>query len=227
MKNGVSVIMPAYNEEKNLRAAVADAIAILTRAVPAYEIIIVNDGSVDKTGAVAEVLVKKDPHIRVLHNRQNKGLGNAMKRGIAAARMPYVTLYPSDNEMDTSSLRHLLAARTQADLVSSYMANPAARSISRRFISAAFVRFMNILFGLHLRYFTGPFIAKTRLLRKSHLVSDGVTILAELRVKLLARGASLIEIPFTFRMRRYGRATLFRWKTFVQTAQTLKALFGQ
>lgn len=225
MNDGVTVIMPAYNEEKNLTAAVGDAIAILKRTVKSYEIIIVNDGSVDETGAVAEALAKKHAAIRALHNRENMGLGAGLKRGIAAARMPYATLYPSDNEMDKQSFRELILARTRADLVSAYMGNPAARPFSRRVISTAFVHFMNILFGLRLRYFTGPFIAKTNVLRTAHLSSDGVTILAELRVKLARRGASILEIPFTFRMRAHGSATLFRKKTFVQTAQTLIELW--
>lgn len=224
MNDGVSVIMPAYNEEKNLAVAVRDAVTILKSTVKSYEIIIVNDGSVDETGAVAEALTKKDPHIRVFHNRQNKGLGSGLKRGIAAAWMPYVTLYPSDNEMDKHSFRDLLLARKKADLVSAYMANPGARSILRRAVSALFVGFFNTLFRLKLTYFTGPFIAKTQLLRSVNLASEGVTILAELRVKLITRGATVIEIPFTFRMRKHGRATLFRRKTFVQTFATLVEL---
>lgn len=224
MRDGVSVIMPAFNEEKSLPAAVRDAMTILKRAVKSYEIIIVNDGSVDKTGDVAEVLAKKYAHIRVQHNRENMGLGNGLKRGIAAARMPYATLYPSDNEMDKQSFRELILARTRADLVSAYMANPLARPFVRRVVSASFVLFMNILFGMRLRYFTGPFIAKTSLLRAAHLSSDGVTILAELRVRLARRGGSILEIPFTFRMRAHGTATLFRKKTFVQTAQTIYEL---
>lgn len=226
MNDGVSVIMPALNEEKNLPAAVRDAMTILKRAVKSYEIIIVNDGSADKTGDVAEALAKKNHHIRVFHNTVNMGLGNGLKRGIIAARMPYATLYPSDNEMDKESFRELLLARTRADLVSAYMANPLARPLSRRLISAAFVSFMNSLFRMKLRYFTGPFIAKTNLLRMAHLSSDGVTILAELRVKLARRGARILEIPFTFRMRAHGTATLFRKKTFVQTAQTILELLS-
>lgn len=226
MRDGVSVIMPALNEEKNLPAAVRDAVTILKRAVKSYEVIIVNDGSFDKTGDVAEVLAKKYAHIQVLHNRENMGLGNGLKRGTAAARMSYVTLYPSDNEMDKQSFRELILARTRADLVSAYMANPVARPFIRRIVSAAFVHFMNMLFGMRLRYLTGPFIAKTRALRMAHLSSDGVTILAELRVKLARRGASILEIPFTFRMRTHGSATLFRKKTLVQTVQTILELLS-
>lgn len=226
MKDGVSVIMPAYNEEKNLPAAVADAVAILARTVQSYEIIIVNDGSADRTGAVAEALARKNPHVRILTNAHNMGFGSGLKRGIWAARMAYATVYPSDNEMDKQSFRQLLVARTQADLVSAFMANPRARPLARRAISAAFVRFMNTLFGMRLRYFTGPFIAKTRDLRAAHLSSDGVTILAELRVKLSRRGASILELPFTFRQRRHGVATLFRTKTFVHTVQTICELLS-
>jgi len=108
-----------------------------------------------------------------------------------------------------------------------YMANPEARSPLRRLVSSVFVAGLNMCFGLSVRYYTGPFIARTRLLRDARLVSDGVTILAELRVKLARRNVKRIEIPFTFRMRRHGRASLFRFKTITQAAATLVELFGR
>ncbi len=217
--------MPAFNEEKNLATAVASATRILKKTVEDREIIIIDDGSKDATGHVAEILAKKDSHIRLIHNKKNMGLGSGLRQGIKAARKTYVTLYPSDNEMDAQSFRDLVTARHKADLVSSYTANPEDRPWVRRLISSSFVFLINILFGLRLRYYTGPFIAKTKLLQKIKLASDGVTLLAELKIRLLARGASFSEIPFFFRQRRYGKATLFRWKTVHQTLFTLSVLF--
>jgi glycosyltransferase involved in cell wall biosynthesis len=227
MTDGVSIIMPAYNEAGNLRKAVTSAAAVCKNLGVGYEVIIVNDGSTDGTGLIARSLAESNPRIRVIESAVNRGLGAGLKLGIAEARMRFVTLYPSDNEMSARSFRDLILARARAELVMAYMANPEARSPLRRLVSSVFVAGLNMCFGLSVRYYTGPFIARTRLLRDARLVSDGVTILAELRVKLARRNVKRIEIPFTFRMRRHGRASLFRFKTITQAAATLVELFGR
>lgn len=224
MKDGVSVIMPAYNEAGNLEKAVAGASAVCRKLRVPYEIIIVSDGSRDETHAVAEALAKTSPHIRVIHSPVNHGFGWAFREGLARATKLYTTLFPSDNEMKKESLTDLISARRKADVISSYMANPLLRTIDRRIISHLFVTMCNMLFHLDLRYYTGPFICKTALVRSAGLTSDGPTFLAELRIRLIGKGASVLEIPFTFVPRSMGTASVFRWQTIYHTIKIIIAL---
>ncbi|MEK7140980.1 MAG: glycosyltransferase family 2 protein, partial [Patescibacteria group bacterium] len=135
MKDGVSIIMPAYNEAGNLVRAVASASAVCGKLHVPYEVIIINDGSHDDTGAVANNLAKKSSHVRVIHNTTNQGFGAAFRTGLAQAMYSYTTIFPSDNEMKKESLSDLIRARHRADFISAYMANPLMRTMDRRIIS--------------------------------------------------------------------------------------------
>lgn len=224
MKDGISVIMPAYNEAGNLERAVASAADVCKKIHVPYEIIVINDGSSDDTGGVADMLAKRSSHVRVIHSRENHGFGHAFRLGLARASFVYTTLFPSDNEMKEESLSDLISARQRADFISAYMANPLMRTMDRRIISHVFVTICNVLFHLDLRYYTGPFICKTSLVKQARLKSDGNTFLAELRVRLIGRGASVVEIPFVFVPRRSGTASVFRWKTIYHTIKSLAQL---
>ncbi len=221
MKAGISVIMPAYNEAGNLQRAVASVLDVCRKLRVPYEIIVINDGSSDTTGAVAEKLAKQSAHIRVIQSPQNHGFGYAFRLGMAKASYDYTTIFPSDNEMRKESLEDLIKARNKADFISAYMANPLMRTIDRRIISHLFVTVCNLLFHLDLRYYTGPFICKTSLVKQAGLTSDGPTFLAELRIRLIGRGATVMEIPFLFEPRKSGVASVFRWKTIYHTAKIL------
>ena len=214
MKDGVSIIMPAYNEAGNLVRAVASASAVCGKLHVPYEVIIINDGSHDDTGAVANNLAKKSSHVRVIHNPTNHGFG-AFRTGLAQAMYSYTTIFPSDNEMKKESLSDLIRARHRADFISAYMANPLMRTMDRRIISHVFVTVCNILFHLNLRYYTGPFICKTSLVKQAHLTSDGNTFLAELRVRLIGHGATVLELPFLFVPRKSGVAPYFGGKPYI------------
>lgn len=224
MKDGVSVIMPAYNESGNLERAVASVSDVCRKLSLPYEIIIVNDGSSDDTGDAATAMAKKSAHVRVVQSPHNVGFGAAFRMGLARATFAYTTLFPSDNEMKKESLYDLIRARRRADFVSAYMANPLLRTIDRRIISHLFVTICNMLFHLNLRYYTGPFICKTSLVRQAGLSSDGPAFLAELRIRLIGRGATALEIPFIFVPRSSGTASVFRWKTIYHTIKIIIAL---
>ncbi len=227
MKDGVSIIMPAYNEAGNLERAVHSASSVCRKLRIPFEIIVVNDGSSDETGAVAKNLAKQLPHVRLIERPYNIGFGFAFRLGLAQARYAYTTLFPSDNEMKKESLEDLIRARTKADFISAYMANPLMRTIDRRIISHLFVTVCNLLFHLDLRYYTGPFICKTSLVKTAWLTSDGPTFLAELRIRLIGRGATALEIPFVFEPRKSGVASVFRGKTIYHTAKILIDLVSE
>lgn len=223
MLDGVSIVMPTYNEEKNVTRAWESVRSICQRLKVPFELIIVNDGSTDGTSAVLRTLKKKN-HIRIIEYGRNRGFGYAFREGLRAARFGYVAIFPSDNEMSKESFGDLVKARRQADFISTYMANPLMRTLARRIISHAFVTIANILFHLNLRYYTGPFICKTALAKRTRLTSDGFTMPAELRIRLIGAGCSYREIPFMFSPRTHGRTSIFRIRTVYQTLKTLGVL---
>src|SRR3989338_8630843 len=94
MKNlSLSVVIPAYNEEKNIGACLTRIFSVIKKipGVTGWEIIVVDDGSRDATGAVAKSFLAKIPHLKVVENRPNRGYGGSLKAGFAAASQNFIT----------------------------------------------------------------------------------------------------------------------------------------
>lgn len=224
MKKSISVIVPAYNEENNLGPAVKNVRDAL-RAYRDFEIIIVNDGSWDKTGEVASGLTKKDKRIRIITHKKNMGLGLTLRDGISAAKKEFVTMFHGDNDTSGKSMKLLFANIGKADFISAYTANPQARPPERRIISKAFVLGMNLLFGMRMKYFTGFFICRTKMLQALPLTSRGFAFYPEAKVRLVKSGATYMEVPFQHTGRVYGVSKAINIPSVIETIRTLGTLF--
>ena len=158
-KQSISVIVPAFNEELNLSDTVDSINASTSGRNLEVEIIIVNDGSKDNTGEVADLLASEDPRVRSLHHKTNLGLGNTYFTGVKEAREEYVVLIPGDNECGVETLAPLLDVLGSADIIIPYPVNTEIRSVFRRIVSKSFVSLVNWLAGLKLFYYNGTVMA--------------------------------------------------------------------
>lgn len=226
-KATLSVIIPALNEEGNLGAAVSTVLSAIGDRFADYELLVFDDGSADRTGAIADALAAADPHIRVIHNPRNMGFGYNYSRGVELARMDYVTMFPGDNEIPGEAVRTILSAVGSADIVVPYISTPAVRSGSRRVISAAFVALVNLLFGLRLRYFNGPCVHRRALLQSVPMKTHGFAYMAAILVRLIRSGCSYIEVPMPLQARQHGRSKAFKPKNVVSVVRTLGELFWE
>ena len=220
-KPRVSIIVPGYNEEGNIGNSISSVVKAIKDTAGDYEIIVVNDGSSDGTGETVKEIAKDNKKIRLINNSRNRGFGYSFKRGIKQARMEYISGFPGDNDMSWESLRDLIRNADKADLVSTFMVNPGVRSFFRRTVSRLFVIFLNLIYGLHLKYYNGHFISKSKLMKNMKLVSDGIILLAEIKIRLLKKGASFTEIPFEHRLRQHGSSKAFSMKNVSQTVYSL------
>lgn len=147
----LSVVIPAYNEEKNLPTTLPRAVASLRRHLGRFEILVVNDCSKDDTGRLADEFAAGHPgEVRVLHNPQNLRQGGSLRRGFAEARMPLVTHnamdYPFDFEDLPVLLRHFEGA-TPADVVVASRRTYPGTSRPRRFVSWVNRSLIHLVFG--------------------------------------------------------------------------------
>src|SRR4051812_18992024 len=118
MVDGLSIVLPAYNEEANIPTTVSRALAVLSGMAKQFEVIVVNDGSGDTTGEVTQELVRRYyPRVRLLTHIQNCGYGGALRTGFAAAKYDLVFFTDSDNQFDISELEHFLPLMRQYDIV--------------------------------------------------------------------------------------------------------------
>ena len=118
MVKNLSVFFPAFNEAENIEKTVLNAASVLEKLKIPYEIIVINDGSTDATGQIAEALsVKSHNKIRVIHHPQNLGYGEALRSGFYNARYDWIAFTDSDGQFDFAEITKFLKLAESADLV--------------------------------------------------------------------------------------------------------------
>jgi glycosyltransferase involved in cell wall biosynthesis len=183
-----------------------------------YEVIIVNDGSRDGTGQLAERLAQENRRIRVVHQPRNLGIAAAYERALDEAKLEYFSFLPGDGEIAPQSIRDILAAVGTADIVAPYHGNSRARQLHRRVLTWTSTTLVNTLFGLRMRYFQGPCIYQTPLARRLPKTAGGFYFLTEMLVHAVRAGYSYVEVPLTHQDRSHGRSKA------VSVRNVLKAL---
>jgi dolichol-phosphate mannosyltransferase len=192
-----------------------------------YELLLFDDGSTDRTGAIMDELAAADPgHVRVTHNATPRNLGGVYKQGIERARMEYLVMVPGDNENPGAAMQAPFDAIGRADIVLPYPVNSAVRGLARHLISRVYVGLLNVLFGLHIRYYNGTVIHRTANLKRLSIKTSSFAYQAEILIKLLCAGKTFVEVPIEIEPPKVGRRSrAFRWKNIVQVGRTLGLLF--
>jgi glycosyltransferase involved in cell wall biosynthesis len=108
--SGLSFFFPARDEELNVEPMVARALAVLPSYADRLEVIIVDDGSSDRTGEIADALARADARVKVVHHRPGRGYGGAVRGGLMAASQPYIFFTDGDQQFDVADFDRLVAA---------------------------------------------------------------------------------------------------------------------
>lgn len=227
MKPSISFIIPALNEEGNLTDAVKEALGALDDNFDAYEILIFDDGSTDNTAKIADELSAENKNIKVIHNGRTMGFGYNYREGVKLAKCDYVIMIPGDGEIPGSSIKEILRHVGEADIVIPYIINKEVRSPLRRIISRTGMTFINLLFGLKIRYYNGPVLHKSEIIKSAPLTTGGFAYQIEALVQLLKSGYSYVEVGMNIRIREYGSTKIFRIKNLVSIATTIFRLFRE
>ena len=201
----LSVLIPAYNEAKNLGLAVQDVL-LAAAGLDDFEVLIVDDGSTDGTGAVADQLASAHEQVIAIHHEQNQGLVGAYETALAGARMNYFTFVPGDHEVSAESVREILSAIGSADLIVPYHATPWRRGWLRRVLTWISVTEVNVLFGWRLRYYQGPVVYPTTLVRSLPRRARGFFFATEMLAYAIEAGYTFKEVGLTHQERAYGRS---------------------
>lgn len=223
----MSVVIPARNEEGNLKACVETVIGALTGVIADYEIIIVNDGSTDGTAALAERIAAEVAGVRVIHNARSEGFAGAYRRAMQAATKAYVAIVPGDNEMRPDSVRTIFEAVGTADIIVPVTANQEDRPRLRRVLSRTFTGSVNLLFSLRFGYFQGPSIYPTELVRSLPRPSSGFVFLTEMLVRSVSAGYEAVQVPMFIQPRRFGASSSLSFANVVAALRTVGRLFWE
>ncbi len=204
----LSIVLPAYNEEANVESAVEQVSTVAQQLGMDYEIILVNDGSADRTGEVARELMQRIPNFRLVEHYPNRGYGGSLKAGFAAATKELIAFVPADNQFDFSEIDRLLERlHAGADIVSGYRAER-QDTLIRKLNAFGWNTLVRLLFGHLCRDIDCGFkLFRREVLDHVTLVSDGAMIDTEFLAGAKARGYRIAEVPVTHLPRLAGEPT--------------------
>ncbi len=215
----LSLFLPAYNEEANLRTTVEKTVPVLKKAAGRYELIIVDDGSKDQTGQIADDLAKKYPFIRVIHHRPNRGYGGAVQSGWYGGKFEWIAFIDADGQFDFSEITKFIEKQeeTNADLVIGYYLK---RAVSRMTIltSKIWELLVFLFFGLRVTDIDCGFkmVRKKVIETIPHLESErGPFVTSELLIKAKKAGFKFAEVGIHHYPRKGGSATGRSFKVIV------------
>lgn len=194
----ISVFFPAYNEEENIRKTVESTVRVLKALRADFEVIVVNDGSKDKTRAIVENLIKNDKRIRLINHDPNRGYGGALISGFYSAKKEIIAFTDSDGQFDFREIANFLPHLKTYDLVIGYRAKR-AEGWSRQLLAEALRIWDVVIFGIWFKDIDCAFkvIKKSALDKLPRLTTNTAMISTELLAKAKHKGLSIKEIPVT------------------------------
>jgi glycosyltransferase involved in cell wall biosynthesis len=207
MEPYLSVVIPAYNEQSNLRETVIVVANKLDELKTSFEIVIVNDGSTDRTRPIAEELSNEDGRIRLINHPHNMGPGSGVFTGIEASRGEFVIFIPADLALDINELHKYITASQTCDLVVGIRSDRRDYSLFRKFVSIVNITLIKLLFGMKERQFNYIHMYRRAMLQRMNIESRGVFITAEIMIKARDLGYRLQEVDITYVPRTAGKAT--------------------
>jgi glycosyltransferase involved in cell wall biosynthesis len=227
----ISFLLPCYNEEKNIKRSVLDVKRVLEKIADKWEIVIVDDGSKDKTGAIADDLSNRIKRVEVVHNRPNRGYGGALKSGFEASRYEWVAFADSDGQFDYSEIVKFIEKQkqTNADLVLG-IRGKRADSFMRKLFTLVWSKILpRILLGLRVTDYSCGF----KLIRKSvyesvqPLVGEEKVTQIELLTKAQRKGYKFAEVKVKHLPRQFGHQTGADLKVIIKSIKDLLKLWAQ
>ena len=211
----ISVVMPALNEEANVERAVRETFAAFENLGITGEVVLVNDGSVDRTGEICAQLKMNFPHLHIITHRVPHGIGGSFWEGAHAASGDVVTMLPGDGENEPTEILRYLPLMQEVDIVVPFVYNVEVRGRRRRWVSRSYKAIINLSFGTLLNYMNGTVMYRKTVLQSLNLNSRGFFYQTELLIKAIRMGFLYAEVPYALGTRTTGKSK----------ALTLQSLF--
>jgi glycosyltransferase involved in cell wall biosynthesis len=203
----LSLVLPAHNEAENIEIVVDRALEVLPAYVDDFEVIVVNDGSKDRTPQIIDELGARDARVRPIHHRVNKGYGAALTTGFRATTGDYVMFMDADRQFDIADIALLAPFVGDFDVIAGFRMQR-NDPMHRRIFAETFNISVRILFGVHFRDIDCAFkIFRGDMLRSIELTAPGALINTEIQAKLRRQGATVEQIGVHHYPRVAGTAT--------------------
>ncbi|MDP3982489.1 MAG: glycosyltransferase family 2 protein [bacterium] len=224
-QQSLSVVIPAYNEEESLGYVLKNTLKDLPKVVRGYEVIIVDDGSTDKTGKIADTFARRDKHVRVIYQKHS-GFNKAMIVGLRSAKKDYVAYLHAGGQDLIRDVVNCIRIMQNYDLVLGVRGKRIDYGLYRLCLSYGALIVYQVLFGITYEDVHWVYIWKTNELKKLKLdPNGGIFLLVESLVKFKRKGLIIGEAPAPYRPRYGGEAKNTSIKVIVKTLKSITKLW--
>jgi glycosyltransferase involved in cell wall biosynthesis len=225
---GLSIFFPAYNDAGTIASLALVAHMTARELTDDYEVIVVDDGSPDHTGALLDEMARHFPWLKVVHHPVNRGYGGALRTGFETASKELVFYTDGDAQYDPRELARLWEAFSPAvDFVNGYKISR-NDPLHRIVIGRVYHWFVKLAFGLRLSDVDCDFrLMRRSVFEKVRLTRSSGVICVELMKKVQDHGFRLAEVPVHHFHRSYGKSQFFNVPRVLRTLVDLARLWGE
>lgn len=219
----VSVVIPVFNEEEAIADCIGRNIAVLSTFADDYELIVVNDGSIDATLAVINKTCIHLPFVTIISYAENGGLGKAIRTGIAAAKKEYILCVPVDSPLNKEMFISFQQNAHKADVIASYRPERIGYSQRMKLNSFCYQWLISFMFRLQLKDYNWIHLYHRKIFdeQKFSLQANGLFVLVEVLVLSNLNNYRIAEIPVPQEMRLTGIATASKYSAILKTVKEL------
>ncbi len=215
----LAVIMPALNEEKNIRLAVGNVLKAFDDFHIEGEIIVVNDGSKDKTGEVVESMMAEEPRIKMIRHERPLGIGASFWDGVDNTQADIVVTLPGDNENDPWEIFRYYPLLEHVDIVIPFIFNKEARSLFRNGVSYLYRFIINTTFLVNFNYTNGTILFRRLLLKELGHRSLSFFFQTDILIRTVKKGYLFAEVPYRLGIRKDGVSKALSFPSFLQVVK--------
>ena len=223
---GITVAVMNYNEVKSLRSVVEEILAVLRDMGNPHEVVIINDGSTDGSGELADTLAREYPTVRVIHHPTNLGLGAVYRHGFTCGTMQLGTLFPADGQFDANIIPQFVRRFNEADMVLGIIPEYGKnRKPLARFFSWCERTMVRVMFG-KFPEFQGIMMFRRPLIDTVKLTSTGRgwIIQMELILRFIRKNYRIVNEPTGLRARMSGESKVNNLKSILSNLRQLFVL---
>lgn len=223
----LTLFVACYNEEENIEGTLQTVDEACREVGISYEMIVVDDGSKDRTVDVVRRYMEAHPASPILLKKNERNEGVAMNYSEAAflGRGEWYRMICGDNVEPKEALVTLFSRIGEADVLIPYHVGHTGRTAGREVVSKLFTFLVNTISGYNLKYYNGLPLTRRTLVMRWHSNSHGFGFQADLITRLLSRGATYVEIGLPNRERLHGESKAITFRNFCSVAHSLQNIF--
>lgn len=215
----LSVIMPALNEEKNIFDDVTETLSAFNALDLDGEVIVINDGSTDRTSDIVRNIMKKDVRVKLINHDSPWGIGGSFWDGVKNSGGDAVTWLPGDNENDPLEALRYIHILEHVDIIVPFIYNRHVRSVFRNILSLIYRRIINTTFVTNLNYTNGTVIYRKSILSNLKIKSTGFFYQTDILIRLIKKGYLFAEVPCRLNQRKAGKSKAVSYPSLVKVVK--------